>query len=78
MAFGQWGWNRGWRTQNGNSYLAGDELRHHDHRGRRNGPSDLEICQESGRSELRKRYPGICLGYHGYVLKKEPFGSFLV
>ena len=49
--FTQRSWNRGWRTQNGNSYLAGDELRHHDHRGRRNGPSDLEICQESGRSE---------------------------
>ena len=51
MAFGQWGWNRGLRAQNGNSFLAGEELRPHDHRGRRNGPSDLEKFQESARSE---------------------------
>ena len=28
MALGKRSRNRGWRTQNGNSHLAGDELRH--------------------------------------------------
>ena len=46
--FTQWPLVNGAGTVNGNSHLAGDELRHHDDRGRRNGPSNLEICQEPG------------------------------
>ena len=63
-------WRRHWkrRTTHGHSYLAGNELCHNHHCGRRISPTHSKIRQSAWWSKQRKRHPRFCMGYHCHVL----------